>query len=154
MSASLIDRVRERLAVESGPLRPNVVAAAIRAESGGVLGDTEVLSSLRVLQTELTGAGKNGIRYFLENIIDPNAVIGSDFRMTTIDTKNGDVISGLVLNETPSALTLRTTAEQVVIAKADITARATSEKSLMPEGLLESLSEREQIELLKFLTSN
>jgi pilus assembly protein CpaF len=57
MSASLIDRVRERLAAESGPLRPNVVAAAIRAESGGVLGDTEVLNSLRVLQTELTGAG-------------------------------------------------------------------------------------------------
>jgi pilus assembly protein CpaF len=57
MSSSLIDRVRERLAAESGPLRPNVVAAAIRAESGGVLGDTEVLSSLRVLQTELTGAG-------------------------------------------------------------------------------------------------
>ena len=57
MSASLIDRVRERLAAESAPLRPNVVAAAIRAESGGVLGDTEVLSSLRVLQTELTGAG-------------------------------------------------------------------------------------------------
>ena len=57
MSASLIDRVRERLATESGPLRPNVVADAIRAESGGVLGDTEVLSNLRVLQTELTGAG-------------------------------------------------------------------------------------------------
>ena len=57
MSTSLIDRVRERLASESGPLRPNVVAAAIRAESGGVLGDTEVLSSLRTLQTELTGAG-------------------------------------------------------------------------------------------------
>ncbi len=57
MSASLIERVRERLAAESGPLRPNVVAAAIRAESGGVLGDSEVLSSLRVLQTELTGAG-------------------------------------------------------------------------------------------------
>jgi pilus assembly protein CpaF len=33
------------------------VAAAIRAESGGVLGDTEMLSNLRVLQTELTGAG-------------------------------------------------------------------------------------------------
>ena len=57
MSASLIERVRERLAAESGPLRPNVVAAAIRAESGGVLGDTEVLANLRVLQTELTGAG-------------------------------------------------------------------------------------------------
>ncbi len=57
MSTSLIERVRERLAAESAPLRPNVVAAAIRAESGGVLGDAEVLSSMRTLQTELTGAG-------------------------------------------------------------------------------------------------
>lgn len=59
MSASLIDRVRERLAGEpsAASLHPTVVAAAIRAESGGVLGDTEVLRNLRVLQTELTGAG-------------------------------------------------------------------------------------------------
>ncbi|MEV3903070.1 TadA family conjugal transfer-associated ATPase [Mycobacterium sp. NPDC050551] len=57
MTASLLDRVRERLATESGPLHPTVVAAAIRAESGGVLGDTEVLRNLRLLQTELTGAG-------------------------------------------------------------------------------------------------
>ena len=63
MRDSLIDRVRERLASqsweprESAGLRPQAVAAAIRAESGGVLGDTEMLSNLRVLQTELTGAG-------------------------------------------------------------------------------------------------
>lgn len=57
MTASLIDRVRERLAAEPGPLRPSLVAQAIRAESGGVLGDTEVLTNLRTLQTELTGAG-------------------------------------------------------------------------------------------------
>jgi pilus assembly protein CpaF len=57
VNSSLIDRVRERLATESVPLRPNVVAAAIRAESSGVLGDTDVLTNLRVLQTELTGAG-------------------------------------------------------------------------------------------------
>lgn len=57
MTGPLIDRVRERLAAESAELRPRTVAAAIRAESGGVLGDTEVLASLRLLQTELTGAG-------------------------------------------------------------------------------------------------
>lgn len=57
MSGSLIDRVRERLAAESVPLRPAVVAAAIRAESGGVLSDTEMLSNLRLLETELSGAG-------------------------------------------------------------------------------------------------
>ncbi len=57
MTASLIDRVRERLAAESAPLRPTQVAAAIRAETGGVVGDTEVLATMRVLQTELTGVG-------------------------------------------------------------------------------------------------
>ena len=57
MNASLVDRVRERLAAESSSLRPAAVAAAIRAEAGGVVGDTEVLTNLRVLQTELTGAG-------------------------------------------------------------------------------------------------
>ena len=103
---------------------------------------------------ELTGAGKNGIRYFLENIIDPNAVIGTDFQMTTVETRGGESTSGLVVQETPSALTLRTTAGETVIAKADIAQRTASEKSLMPEGSLDSLSEREQIELFKFLTSN
>lgn len=57
MNGSLMERVRERLARESTPLRPTVVAAAIRAESGGVLGDAEVLSSLRAVETELTGVG-------------------------------------------------------------------------------------------------
>jgi len=53
----MIDRVRERLAAEAAPLRPPVVAAAIRAEAGGMLGDIDVLNSLRLLETELTGAG-------------------------------------------------------------------------------------------------
>lgn len=106
------------------------------------------------LGPELTGAGKHGIRYFLENIIDPDGVIGTDFQMTTVETKGDDVISGLLVAETPSALTIRTTAGETVIPKANITSRATSEKSLMPEGLLESLNDREQIELLKFLTTN
>jgi putative membrane-bound dehydrogenase-like protein len=103
---------------------------------------------------ELTGAGKNGIRYFLENLIDPNAVIGADFQMTTLELKKGDVLSGLVVSETASALTVRTTTDQVVIPKADVAERSMSELSLMPEALLDSLSDREQIELLKFLTQN
>ncbi|MBY0441886.1 MAG: TadA family conjugal transfer-associated ATPase [Mycobacteriaceae bacterium] len=57
MNDSLIERVRERLVSQAAPLRPKVVADAIRAESGGILGDTEVLANLRVLQTELTGVG-------------------------------------------------------------------------------------------------
>ncbi len=57
MTGPLIERVRERLAAETGPMSPSAIAAAIRAEAGGVFGDAEVLSSLRVVETELTGAG-------------------------------------------------------------------------------------------------
>ena len=57
MTESLFDRVRERLATESATLRPTAMAAAIRAESGGMLGDADVLSNLRLVETELTGAG-------------------------------------------------------------------------------------------------
>jgi putative heme-binding domain-containing protein len=106
------------------------------------------------LGPELTGAGKHGIRYFRENIIDPDAVIGTDFQVTTVETKDGETLSGLMASETGSAITLRTTTGDSVISKANIRQRATAEKSLMPEGLLDALSEREQIELLKFLTTN
>lgn len=57
VTAELLDRVRERLAGAAGDPDPAEVAAAIRAEAGGVLGDTDLLRALRLLQTELTGAG-------------------------------------------------------------------------------------------------
>ncbi|WP_431972693.1 TadA family conjugal transfer-associated ATPase [Nocardia sp. bgisy134] len=57
VTAELLDRVRERLAGEPGDPDPAAVAAAIRAEAGGVLGDTDLLRALRLLQTEMTGAG-------------------------------------------------------------------------------------------------
>ena len=55
---ALLDRVRSRLAADAADPSPAVIADAIRAEAGGVLGDTDLLAALRFLQTELTGAGK------------------------------------------------------------------------------------------------
>ena len=106
------------------------------------------------LGPDLTGSGKNGINYYLENIIDPNAVIGTDFQMTVVETKDGDLISGLLINESPDAITLRTTASEEKIAKSNIARRQLSDKSLMPEGLLDTLGDRERIELLKYLTTH
>jgi putative heme-binding domain-containing protein len=106
------------------------------------------------LGPELTGAGKHGIRYILENVLDPNAVVGADFQLTTVETRSGEVVSGLLVGETAGVLTVRTTADTVRLPVADVQRRETSEKSLMPEGLLESLNDREQIELLKFLVEN
>ena len=106
------------------------------------------------LGPDLTGSGKNGINYYLENIIDPNAVIGTDFQMTVVETKDGDLISGLLVNESPDAITIRTTATEEKIAKSQIERRQLSDKSLMPESLLDTLNDREKIELLKYLTTH
>ncbi|MBV9315082.1 MAG: TadA family conjugal transfer-associated ATPase [Pseudonocardia sp.] len=57
MGTPLIDRVRERLVEAGGEITPAVVAAAVRAEASGVISDREVLSALRLLQQEFTGAG-------------------------------------------------------------------------------------------------
>ncbi|MFQ6229496.1 TadA family conjugal transfer-associated ATPase [Nocardia sp. NPDC002869] len=57
VTTELLERVRERLAGDRAEPEPARVAAAIRAEAGGMLGDTDLLRALRLLQTELTGAG-------------------------------------------------------------------------------------------------
>ncbi|WP_433564194.1 TadA family conjugal transfer-associated ATPase [Nocardia sp. CA-151230] len=57
VTTELLERVRERLAEGTADPDPARVAAAIRAEAGGVLADTDLLRALRLLQTEMTGAG-------------------------------------------------------------------------------------------------
>ncbi|WP_405149351.1 TadA family conjugal transfer-associated ATPase [Nocardia salmonicida] len=57
VTADLLERVRERLAEHPGVPDAAQLAAAIRTEAGGVLADTDLLRALRLLQTEMTGAG-------------------------------------------------------------------------------------------------
>jgi pilus assembly protein CpaF len=54
---ALVDRVRQRLATDGAAVSAGAVAAAVRAEAGGVVADLQVLSALRELQQELVGAG-------------------------------------------------------------------------------------------------
>ncbi len=103
---------------------------------------------------ELTGAGANGVRYFIENIVDPNAVIGNDYQMIMVETRDGELVSGILERETEDALTIRTTTDSVLVSKREILERTLAAQSMMPEGLILPLNERQQIELLKFLTRN
>jgi putative heme-binding domain-containing protein len=104
------------------------------------------------LGPDLAGSWRNGLDYFLENIVDPNAVVGADFQLNVITKKDGTVVSGQVEKQTETALVVRTTSETINVPFDQIKSREISSQSLMPPGLLETLSERETIELLKFLT--
>lgn len=53
----LIDRVRSRLASAATEITPAALADAVRAESGGVVGDADMLTALRLMRQEFVGAG-------------------------------------------------------------------------------------------------
>lgn len=56
-TTDLVERVRQRLAGGSAEMTPALVAEAVRAEAGGVVGDVDVLHALRMVQQEFVGAG-------------------------------------------------------------------------------------------------
>ena len=60
--------------------------------------------------------------------------------MHVIARKDGSVASGLFEKETDSAVTLRTLTEATTIPKSEIKTHEKLAQSLMPPGLLESLS--------------
>jgi putative membrane-bound dehydrogenase-like protein len=105
------------------------------------------------LGPDLSGSYNNGVDYFIENIVDPNAVIGPDFQLNLITLQDGTLVSGMVADETATALEVRTIAGVQNVPKAAITSRTRSPASMMPPGLLETLTEAEAIDLLKFLSS-
>ncbi|HLQ43490.1 MAG TPA: c-type cytochrome, partial [Planctomycetaceae bacterium] len=102
---------------------------------------------------DITGSNRANLDYILENLIDPNAIIGKDYRATIIETKDGRVVNGLLQKETDSAVTLRTINDTIVIAKSDIEERKLSELSIMPEGQLNTLNPDEARDLIAYLGS-
>ncbi|HUR56811.1 MAG TPA: hypothetical protein VM029_03820, partial [Opitutaceae bacterium] len=105
------------------------------------------------LGPNLNGTWRNGLDYFLENIVDPNAVVGTDFQLNLVTKRDGTVVSGMVEKESDTALVVRTMTETLNIPKSELKSRQTTAQSLMPPGLLEALPPREAIELLLFLTT-
>jgi len=57
LDPALLDRVRRRVAASGAPVSAAAVAAALREEGGALRGDAELLPVLRLLQSEITGAG-------------------------------------------------------------------------------------------------
>jgi pilus assembly protein CpaF len=57
LEPGLVERVRSRLAATGAGTGPAAVAAAVRAEAGGVASDLDVLAALRTLRQEFVGAG-------------------------------------------------------------------------------------------------
>jgi putative heme-binding domain-containing protein len=104
--------------------------------------------------TTLTSRFKR--RDILESILWPSKIISDQYQAEMFELTDGTVVSGMLVRENATALLIRTPEnpdKPVVLTKARVANRVTSTVSLMPEGLLDSLSHDEIANLLAFMSA-
>ncbi len=103
------------------------------------------------LGPHLDGSDRKNLYYLLENLIDPSAVLPQDYRMNVITLKDGRVLSGNITAQTRHTLTIAGLASVEVIPLTEVVKQEQFEQSIMPEGLLQIMSEQDVIDLIAFL---
>jgi putative heme-binding domain-containing protein len=90
----------------------------------------------------------------LVHILDPNREVASNYLNYTLSLDDGRVVTGMIVDESANAITLRR-AEGAgeVVARDRIDQIRSSGQSLMPEGLEKGLSSSDFADLLQFLRS-
>jgi len=103
------------------------------------------------LGPDLTGSNRANLDYILTEILDPSEVMQDAYQLVTLTTRDGRTLAGNLSGEDDQQVTLRMVGQETTIAKAEIQAREKSPVSLMPEGLLKTLSNDEVRDLIAYL---
>jgi putative membrane-bound dehydrogenase-like protein len=102
---------------------------------------------------ELTGAQRSNLDYVLGKVVDPSAVVATEYQVTKITLKSGRIVSGIVKQENDKVVTVQTENEQLRIPVDEIDERDKTRISMMPEGLFEKLSNEQVRDLIAYLAS-
>ncbi|MEO8269427.1 MAG: PVC-type heme-binding CxxCH protein, partial [Aureliella sp.] len=100
---------------------------------------------------ELTGGQRHNLDYLLDNVIDPNAIVPGDYRMVMLLLDDGRILNGIIAEENPQSIQLKTATDVVTVPHDRIEERRASEVSMMPEGILDNLTSAERRDLMAFL---
>lgn len=104
---------------------------------------------------DITGSNRKDLNYLLENVLDPNAVIGKDYQLNLFTMKDGRVMGGIVKEESETAVRIAMMGgAEFLLNKAEITKREVSKQSTMPEGLFDALPQEMLLNLVKYLQSD
>ena len=111
----------------------------------------------RAIAPDLTGYERDNLDFLLPAIVDPNLGVREEYELVTVTLRSttGDapaILSGFISNATEQTLTIRDmVGNDTVVARRDISDESRSPVSIMPEGLLDSLSEQQILDLFAFL---
>jgi putative membrane-bound dehydrogenase-like protein len=102
---------------------------------------------------DLSAIGKKASREnMLESILFPSKAIADQYLTWNIETKNGLVISGLLVEDRADHITIRdVNSKDFRIDKKDVESRAKSPNSLMPNDLLAYMTEDDLLDVVEYL---
>lgn len=101
----------------------------------------------------LNGAGAMGIEALLRSTLTPNAMMESGYRRFHVERKEAEAVEGFLVSDSGSEFIVRPLAGADVRIPASAVHRAYySRTSLMPEGLLEAMTEQQVTDLFAYLS--
>jgi putative heme-binding domain-containing protein len=107
----------------------------------------------REIGPPISTIGEKPKEVLYESIIAPSASIQHGYEAWTVKTKDGKVLSGLKVEDTDDKFTMKTIEGELVdIAPEDIKKKTKEKKSLMPEGLINSMTTKDLINLVEYLS--
>lgn len=92
----------------------------------------------------------------LSSIVEPSKVVSEQYQNITVVKKDGDDVSGRLVEETDTRLVLvpnQLTGVKVRVLKSDVASQAPSKLSPMPEGLVNILTKDDILDLLAYIES-
>ena len=101
---------------------------------------------------DLTSIGASApLDYLVESIYYPNRKIKEGYHSLVVETKDNQVLFGMLESQSDNELVLRNVANQrMTVAKSNIR-KETQGNSLMPSGLIDRLPRQDQIDMFSFL---
>jgi putative membrane-bound dehydrogenase-like protein len=98
--------------------------------------------------------GKLAREGLLDAILNPSAAIAHEYVQYQVETARGQVLAGLVVEETAERLVLKNAeGERTMLPVRDVTSKTALPVSIMPEGLVQNLTDGELVDLLAYLAS-
>ena len=101
---------------------------------------------------DLTSISHRSVEDILYNILDPNMAINPVYAHYQVETKGGDLLAGILMSESPEAVTILQANEiKAAVPRAEIATMRSTGTSLMPEGLEAGVTPQEMRDLIAFL---
>ena len=98
---------------------------------------------------------KHNVEHILRSLVDPSKDIDDKFKSYSFLLASGKIVTGMVVKETPDEVHVVVNplakAAATVIKKGDIDARNASQTSIMPQGLLDKLTQEEILDLIGYV---